>query len=970
MVYVAFDIYPAATPNGSLLVRLTASEAVELTCKKVLHGTGEGTIRIHSSHPDATTTNFAKRNYVKVVVVNGATETEWFGFFLEQGDFGAISRREQGGRMLTFTGLGSLFYLDRAVLLADIYAPGQPRRGNLTIDGQWGWNDVPYGAIMTRVMEEGIYAPGSPLAEATYDFSRDDDSDGNPWPNIDNEFTVPWGTSAYEIIAAFIRLGLIVTVDPDLEFHAWQTYGTNRTSGTFAAGKVRYEHGVNIGNEVVRQIRASLERSHMFVTGDEFTSTVVDGGSSSVTYYDTLPRQETNDIPTLEAAGERDLNQREIQADAAFPVRVVIDDDELNGLYVPGEHYDVGDIVTIDTVPPSGASGDHDYVNFAIEVAAIKLEHDDAANWFAVNELGAQYLTAQLQAFEASSARLVSQIELCRTDTAVAPAIESGAWISTTPGACFIPAGLTDSILIVFGQGGPGTGAANPGALPYTAVLGATPLTAIPGSQIPDAPSNMEAFYLLNPPADPGASGAQLAVTDSAANGMYKGYIVLSGVDQADPIGDVVTASGTGTAAASGAIAGGADVQFLNAIFGVGTPAGSSDPTPDAGQTASWIFNAGSGIIPSGHIETGGGYGDSSPSWTLSQSKDWTAIGLAVNGAGSAGDDGPADTVLQGNETHGTSVRATRCDHAHAHGLLSDGGTHYHEADQIDGLANIDHDDLTNVTANQHHAEDHASRHEDGGADELEVEDLATAETDTDLVLRPDGGGGVIWAADSGSGGGGGSGVASPFWWHSDNAPGSPNAADREFTAALGDTRVSHGTPKGTWAVSMDGAEFSQTATGATDLDVWAIARTCSVGDYVTIAAEAPFHGVLLGAFVGFSDGTTFGTSDAVGVSHHFNGLSHQVLLNTWTNFNSRLTDGSVYAAGTVSTVIGLRVKYEASNTWGLYVRHPGGDWKPIQTNYASTLTPTHVLYGVSMTNSPTFTAGNAVRLECFRVND
>jgi hypothetical protein len=418
-VHVAFDIYPAATPNGSLLVRLLASgtgtkQAVELSARKVLHGSGEGMIRIHSSHAAATSANFTKRNYVKVVLVNGATETEWFGFFMEQGDFGAISRREQAGRMLTFSGPGSLFYLDRALLLAEIYAPGQPRRGNLQLDGQWGWNDIPYGAIMTRAMEEGYYAPGNPLFYATWDFSRTEDSAAVAWPNIDNEFTVPWGTSVYDLIASFIKLGLVVTVDADLTFHAWQTYGTNRTSATFAAGKIRFAHGVNIGNEVTRQIRASLERSHIFVVGDEFTSAVVSGGSSAVTYYDTLQKQETNDGATLTAAGDRDLAQREIQSDAAFPVRVILDDDELNGLYVPGEHYDVGDIATIHTVPPSGASGEHDFTNFAIEVAAIKVEHDDAGNWFAVNELGAQYLSAQLSALEVPSSKIIHQIELCR----------------------------------------------------------------------------------------------------------------------------------------------------------------------------------------------------------------------------------------------------------------------------------------------------------------------------------------------------------------------------------------------------------------------------------------------------------------------------------------------------------------------------------------------------------------------------
>lgn len=45
----------------------------------------------------------------------------------------------------------------------------------------------------------------------------------------------------------------------------------------------------------------------------------------------------------------------------------------------------------------------------------------------------------------------------------------------------------------------------------------------------------------------------------------------------------------------------------------------------------------------------------------------------------------------------------------------------------------------------------HASTHEDGGADELEITALATAETDTTKVLSPDGAGGVAWATNAGA---------------------------------------------------------------------------------------------------------------------------------------------------------------------------------------------------------------------------
>lgn len=75
--------------------------------------------------------------------------------------------------------------------------------------------------------------------------------------------------------------------------------------------------------------------------------------------------------------------------------------------------------------------------------------------------------------------------------------------------------------------------------------------------------------------------------------------------------------------------------------------------------------------------------------------------------------------------------------------------------DGAGGLAFVDvaHADLTGVTANQHHTEDHAARHSDGGADEIITENLATASTDTTLVLSPDGAGGTQFASVPSGGG-------------------------------------------------------------------------------------------------------------------------------------------------------------------------------------------------------------------------
>lgn len=56
------------------------------------------------------------------------------------------------------------------------------------------------------------------------------------------------------------------------------------------------------------------------------------------------------------------------------------------------------------------------------------------------------------------------------------------------------------------------------------------------------------------------------------------------------------------------------------------------------------------------------------------------------------------------------------------------------------------HADLGSVGANDHHNEDHATRHSNGGADEITTENLGTADTDVTHCLIPDGSGGVQFA--------------------------------------------------------------------------------------------------------------------------------------------------------------------------------------------------------------------------------
>lgn len=70
--------------------------------------------------------------------------------------------------------------------------------------------------------------------------------------------------------------------------------------------------------------------------------------------------------------------------------------------------------------------------------------------------------------------------------------------------------------------------------------------------------------------------------------------------------------------------------------------------------------------------------------------------------------------------------------------------------DEQQGELLVDIENLTDIVGEGPSPAPHATTHEDGGSDELEVSDLATSELDDSLVLKPDGAGGVEWGAGGG----------------------------------------------------------------------------------------------------------------------------------------------------------------------------------------------------------------------------
>jgi hypothetical protein len=397
----AFDVWNPEDPKGDFWVRLTtADQLVDAEFHGVLYGTGEGSISIHGDHAD--TQYLQRRAWVQVIRTDTTPDRYLGGFFLEQGDFRAVSRKEGAGRILTFSGRGGLSILERFPLGHSIYAPGQSRRGTFDVPGKWHWEGEPYGAMLVRVIEEGKHHPHSPYAPIAYGFTRARDSDNLVWDEL-ADYETPIGTDGLKLYADFMRLGLVAQMTADLLLlvsRSVEDFGTDRSSASFASGKVRFQAGANIANELPKRIAASRERTFVLIedrTGDYQTvDEDIDGNPlTGVEAGKFLKSSTTADDAAIEKIGKLHLTSLRKQGDQC-QIQHLIGPGGASGAdgYDPGPagDYDVGDLVTVHT-----GTAEHDYDEQTIEVAGYRIFLNDG-NWMAEVELGAQYMEPSTEA--------------------------------------------------------------------------------------------------------------------------------------------------------------------------------------------------------------------------------------------------------------------------------------------------------------------------------------------------------------------------------------------------------------------------------------------------------------------------------------------------------------------------------------------------------------------------------------------
>lgn len=411
MSNLVFRLRPADDPLGTLLAEYDHNSLMAGTSfRKALAGTGSGQLVMPQDYgPD-----LHDQGHVQVVdttLGDGSDPAAGLlgGFLLGEGGASVVSEASDR-RRLEWGGAGNLSILSRAVLLEEWYAPSPPAsdaRGSSQDPGIWRWLFQAWGGIVVRSVEEGQNQPDEPLAAVTPTFDRDVDSNGDIWLDLAGTIERRWGVDVLEITTDAVKAGMIAQMEGNLDFGLYQAYGTDRSSGTFAAGKVRFEYRQNIASKLSREIRGSARVSKIFVVGARNAVAVVSDPGAPVGSYATISYHESDDPDVLENVGEREVQRRQRRSDTPS-FTIATGDDEAAGRYTPGHpdsdgHFWVGDIVRLHT----GVDGHH-YNEIDLPVAAINWTLTSGRKWEVTLELGATFLDRGSREFEEKVITLVS----------------------------------------------------------------------------------------------------------------------------------------------------------------------------------------------------------------------------------------------------------------------------------------------------------------------------------------------------------------------------------------------------------------------------------------------------------------------------------------------------------------------------------------------------------------------------------
>lgn len=361
--------------TGALLGILDDTQLKAVELRPALYQLGAINFSVSRHVAEATLAMLKKGNLVtyRLPEVDDDDDPMPFGFVLRDDAADLISRQEQSGEDLTLQGPGMMAVIANATLDEETWAPAPPastERGSSQMPGQWFWRFQPYGAIYTRAIEEGINEPGEPLKLLDLTFDRDEDSNGDPWEEIQLDYMVDTGTNVLELGDRLAMTGgfipqIVPRVSDDvlqLDHHAWQVLGEDLSA------TVRFAKAENILTDLQRKQQATRITHLLIKDADGVFHPVYETANPyDQAVWQQLTIDETNDPDTLEKIATTALNASESQSEE-FTLEHAPE-------LIPLVDYQLADLVTLHT-----GTGEHDLNETVQQVMAARIILDEAAS--------------------------------------------------------------------------------------------------------------------------------------------------------------------------------------------------------------------------------------------------------------------------------------------------------------------------------------------------------------------------------------------------------------------------------------------------------------------------------------------------------------------------------------------------------------------------------------------------------------
>jgi hypothetical protein len=234
------------------------------------------------------------------------------------------------------------------------------------------------GAVLSYLYDEGTSPdrPVQPIPLMTVDFGSSSDSNGDPWNEsealraLSASMHDEYGTTIGQLVGTGV---LDVVMGPDLDMHAYNSFGRNLGGGLFEAGVVRFVKGVNIAESLTRELSGGTEATFAEVRGNDDTYARVElPDAASRVAREIGVAGNSTDEAALEAVGLTALNLRLARGES-LSFRITPGSDETLGRYLPGPEGTAGHFWIGDTVILHSGTEDPDYNDAEVRITAISV---------------------------------------------------------------------------------------------------------------------------------------------------------------------------------------------------------------------------------------------------------------------------------------------------------------------------------------------------------------------------------------------------------------------------------------------------------------------------------------------------------------------------------------------------------------------------------------------------------------------